>query len=131
MSQPDQNTVRVDKWLWAARFFKTRGNASEAVSGGKVHVNGQRIKPSRPLRVGDRVHIQRDRFEFDVTVTALADRRGPAKVAQTLYAESDASIERRTRLAQEIRNERQFATTPARRPDKRGRRQLRRLQRGE
>jgi ribosome-associated heat shock protein Hsp15 len=120
--------VRIDKWLWAARFFKTRSLAAQAVSGGKVHVNDARIKPARLLRTGDRVSIQKGPWCFVVTVEVLSDRRGPAETARELYTESDASIEARRRL----QDERRLASTPApgRRPDKKARRQLRRLKGG-
>jgi ribosome-associated heat shock protein Hsp15 len=78
--------VRVDKWLWAARFFKTRGAATEAVTGGHVHVNGERVKPARDVKEGDRLEIRRGQMRFVVTVTGLADRRGPASAAAELQA---------------------------------------------
>src|SRR5438477_831819 len=77
--------VRVDKWLWAARFYKTRSLATEAVEGGKVHVNGDRVKAARPLKEGDRVRVRRGTEEFDVVVTGLAEHRGTAAAAQALY----------------------------------------------
>ena len=123
-------SVRIDKWLWAARFYKTRSLAATAVNGGKVHVNGARVKPSRPVRPGDRLHIQRDPFTLDVTVLGLAEKRGPARVAQTLYEESEDSIRRREELAALRRYER-LSSGPERRPGKHGRRQLRRLHRGD
>src|ERR1043166_1289648 len=83
--------VRVDKWLWAARFFKTRGLATEAVLGGHVKVNDQRVKPAKDVRAGDVLEIRNGQTEWTVTVLALADKRGPAKVAATLYEESAAS----------------------------------------
>lgn len=123
-------SVRIDKWLWAARFYKTRSLAASAVNGGKVHLNGVRIKPSRALRQGDVLHIQRDPYEAEITILELADKRGPAKVAQTLYEESEESIQKRSELATLRRYER-LSSGPEHRPDKRGRRQLRRLQRGK
>lgn len=87
--------VRLDKWLWAARFFKTRGLASEAISGGKVHVNGQRVKPARAVQSGDSLEVQRGFDRFEIVVEGLSDKRGPAKVAQTLYRETPESIKRR------------------------------------
>src|SRR5438046_8184555 len=85
------NAVRIDKWLWAARFFMTRGAATEAVLGGRVHVNGERVKPSKEVRAGDLLEITIRDVRWTVTVTGLADRRGPAKVAATLYEETAES----------------------------------------
>lgn len=87
--------VRIDKWLWAARFFKTRSIASVAVSGGKVHINDMRVKPARAVNVGDRLTIHRGNDEYIVDVLGLAERRGPAKVAVTLYQETEESIKKR------------------------------------
>lgn len=123
-------TVRIDKWLWAARFYKTRSLAATAVNGGKVHLNGMRVKPARTVRRGDVLHIQRDPYESEITILRLADKRGPAKAAQTLYEESEESIRRRSELA-EIRYYERSSSAPERRPDKRGRRRLRNLHRGE
>ena len=92
--------VRIDKWLWAARFFKTRALASEAVAGGKVHLDGQRIKPARAVKVGDRYEIQRGFERYIVVVDRLADRRGPASVAQGLYHETEQSLQRRHKEAE-------------------------------
>ncbi len=87
--------VRIDKWLWAARFYKTRSLATEAVDGGKVKVNGQRVKPAKEVRVGDAVEVHVGEYVWELAVTALAERRGSAEVARTLYAESEASQARR------------------------------------
>lgn len=92
-------SVRLDKWLWAARFFKTRPLASAAVSGGKVHLNGQRVKPGRDIRVGDALKIQRAGFEYSIAILALAERRGSASIAAGLYLESEASIQARAELS--------------------------------
>ncbi len=130
MNMPEQpDKIRIDKWLWAARFFKTRANASTAVAGGKVHVNGARVKPSKTVSVGDSLRIRRDNFEFTVTVRALADRRGSATVAQTLYEESEASKERRAETAAYMRQARAMGTLRPRRPGKRDRRELLRAKR--
>ena len=88
-------SVRLDKWLWAARFFKTRANAVEAVNGGKVHLNDIRVKPSRNIKTGDQLNITRDNYKYIVTVIALNDKRRPAKEAQLLYEESEESISAR------------------------------------
>jgi ribosome-associated heat shock protein Hsp15 len=92
------DSVRVDKWLWAARFFKTRATATEAVLGGHVHVGGARVKPSRELRVGETVEIVQGRSRRTVVVTGLGVRRGPASVAATLYEETPESLEAREHL---------------------------------
>ncbi len=118
--------VRVDRWLWAARFFKTRSLASKAVSGGKVHVNGQRVKAARLLVVGDVLQINRFEVEFVVTVLGLADKRGPAKVARTLYEESPESEAARESQRDEKRLQRMSAPKmPDQRPSKRDRRLIR------
>ena len=123
--------VRVDKWLWAARFFKTRSLATRAVNGGLVHVNGERTRSSRLLKIGDEMRITRANEEYIVSVLALHDRRGPAKLALTLYEESVASIEAREKVREERRL---MAATrvmdPVKRPGKRDRRLIRRFIRG-
>ena len=125
MDKNSVDIVRLDRWLWAARFFKTRGRAQEAISGGKVHLNGLRVKPSRAVRPGDRLSITRGLERFDVTVLALSERRGPAKVAATLFEESAESIERRVRSREERALQRRVAPIPpAGRPDKRARRHI-------
>lgn len=116
--------VRLDKWLWAARFFKTRALARAAVDGGLVHLNGARVKPSRQLKLEDQLQIQRSQERFDVVVAGLSNRRGPAVVAAELYTETAASIAAREKAREERRLTRQDQHGPARRPDKRGRRQL-------
>ncbi len=99
MKQETLDKVRLDKWLWAARFFKTRSLASTAISGGKVHCNGQRCKPSRAVNVGDELEIHKGLERFVVLVEALADRRGSATVARTLYTETPESIAAREEAA--------------------------------
>ncbi len=88
-------SVRLDKWLWAARFFKTRSLAADAAQGGKVHVRGDRAKPARPVRVGDRLQIRRGSCEWVVTVKGLSTRRGPAEEAALLYEETEESVRNR------------------------------------
>ena len=122
-----EEKVRIDKWLWAARFFKTRSTAANAVSGGHVHVNGSRVKPARIVQVGDTLQIRRGLVEFEVLVLELSGRRGPAVKAQTLYEETGESIERREQGANERRLLRPADTTPVRRPDKRDRRKIRKF----
>ncbi|MBA3851389.1 MAG: RNA-binding S4 domain-containing protein [Chloroflexi bacterium] len=96
-------SIRIDKWLWAARFFKTRGLASEAVAGGRVHVNGARVKPSREIRPTDTVEVRIGEVTWTVVVTDVADKRGPASVAATLYDETPGSLAGRERQAEERR----------------------------
>ncbi len=120
-----RDEVRLDKWLWAARFFKTRALAQEAVTGGKVHLNGQRAKPSRNVRIGDSIDISRGHFRYEITVDAVSDRRGPAREAAKLYTETEESMEKRTAIAEELALRRRAAPTPpASRPDKRSRRRI-------
>ena len=116
--------VRIDKWLWAARLFKTRSVAREAINGGKVHLNGQRVKPGRTLSVGDHLSVQREQDEYLIEVLDLSSRRGPAAVAQLLYQESEESRLKREQLAEQRKLEREAHAGPERRPDKRQRRKL-------
>jgi ribosome-associated heat shock protein Hsp15 len=122
--------VRVDKWLWAARFFKTRGAATEAVLGGHVQVNGARVKPARDLALGDRLEIRRGQLRFIVTVTGVTDRRGPASVAAGLYEEDPESIDKRERQRDERRLAGPLGADHSARPTKRDRRRLDALRRG-
>jgi ribosome-associated heat shock protein Hsp15 len=118
------DTVRIDKWLWAARFFKTRSLASDAVEGGKVRLNGERIKPARNLKLGDVLQIDNGSTEWEVAVQGLSDKRGPAVVAQTLYAETEESMIKRQEKADRDRYFREPSTTIKGRPTKRDRRSL-------
>jgi len=95
--------VRIDKWLWAARFFKTRSLATEAVDGGKVEVNGERAKPAKLIKVGDEVRLRLGPYEHRLIVKGLEERRGPASVAQGLYEETEASKEAREKLSTQLR----------------------------
>jgi ribosome-associated heat shock protein Hsp15 len=116
--------LRVDKWLWCARFFRTRSLAQAAVEGGHVQINDDRVKSSRAVRIGDRLRIQRDQECFEIEVTGIPGRRGPASEARAHYRETAESEAARLR-ARELRR---FTTAgPARRPDKRDRRELVRL----
>jgi len=117
-------STRLDKWLWAARFFKTRSVAREAVSGGKVHLNGNRAKPGRSLNIGDELRIQRGEEEYTITVLELSVRRGPAVVARTFYEESEESRLKREQLAEQRKLEHQQHANRERRPDKRQRRRI-------
>jgi ribosome-associated heat shock protein Hsp15 len=117
-------SVRLDKWLWAARFYKTRSMAGDAVNGGHVHVNGQRCKSSRSVHVGDEIRITKGSLVFTILVDNLSEKRGAAKQAAALYTETEESLEKRelTRLQRKAHN---LANPhPARKPDKRQRRQL-------
>jgi ribosome-associated heat shock protein Hsp15 len=95
--------VRVDKWLWAARFFKTRSLAVDAIGGGKISVNGERVKPAKLLQAGDEVSVRLGPYEHVVVVRGLSERRGPASVAATLYEETPESIASRQKLAEQLR----------------------------
>jgi ribosome-associated heat shock protein Hsp15 len=116
--------VRIDKWLWAARFFKTRSLAARACDLGRIQIGGQPTKPARELRVGDMLRVTTDSGDFDVKVLELSDVRGPASVAQTLYAETDASRDARGKAAEERKSTRDFAPAPLQRPSKRDRRRI-------
>src|SRR5262245_47980255 len=119
--------LRVDRWLWCTRLYKSRSVAAEAVSGGKVHVNGRRVKPAQAVRVGDRIAITRPGFEFECEVLQLPDRRGSAPVAQACYSETDAARASREKYVEQARLASAFAPRSLERPDKHGRRELRRL----
>jgi ribosome-associated heat shock protein Hsp15 len=93
--QAHVETIRLDKWLWAARFFKSRKLATEAISGGKIHLNKTRVKPSRNIKIGDQLDISRDNYKYHIEVVGLNDKRRPAKEAQLLYQESEQSIRSR------------------------------------
>ncbi len=122
--------VRVDKWLWAARFYKTRGAATEAVLGGHVQIDGERVKPARDVTVGDRLEIRRGQQRWTVDVTGLAERRGPASVAATLYEETPESAAERERRTAERRLARPVGADLTERPTKRDRRRLDALRQG-
>ena len=121
--------VRIDKWLWAARFFKTRSAASEAVLGGRVHVNGTRVKASKEVRAGDVVAISIGELRWTVGVRGVAEKRGPAKIAQELYEETAESVASRERHAAERRLARPLGAESGARPTKQDRRRLDALRR--
>jgi ribosome-associated heat shock protein Hsp15 len=119
--------IRIDKWLWAARFFKTRTLAARACELGRIVSNGQPAKPSREVRAGDMLEIKNDSGDFEVEVLLISDVRGAAAVAQTLYRETGASKELRVRRAEERKALPQFVPVPQGRPSKRDRREMNRL----
>ena len=114
--------VRLDKWLWAARFFKTRSLAAEAVNGGKVHANGARTKPAHPVRLGESLTIRRGAYDYQVIVRGLSCRRGPASQAVLLYEETPESVQKREVLANQIKL--QATPRPPGRPNKKDRRRI-------
>ena len=120
----DMETLRVDKWLWAARFFKTRAMAARACDLGRIELHQQPAKPAREIRVGDMLKIRTEGGDFQVEVLGLSDIRGPASVAQTLYRETEESRELRRQVAEQRRAERTFAPAPQGRPSKRDRRKI-------
>ena len=117
-------SVRIDKWLWAARFFKTRALAAKACDLGRIQSNGQPAKPAREVRIGNMLRITNDGGDFEVEVLQLSDTRGPAAVAQTLYRETEASRELRQKAAAERKAAREFEVLPMGRPSKRDRRHI-------
>jgi ribosome-associated heat shock protein Hsp15 len=117
-------SVRIDKWLWAARFFKTRSLAARACDLGRIQSNHQPAKPAREVRISDMLRITNDGGDFEVEVLLLGDVRGPASVARTLYRETDASRELRQKVAVERKAMREFEVLPAARPSKRDRRRI-------
>lgn len=119
--------VRIDKWLWAARFFKTRSLASRACDLGWIESNGQQAKASREVRVGDQLQVKNDSGDFQVEVLLLSETRGPAAAAQTLYRETEASRELRLKLAEERKAMAHFETFREGKPSKRDRREIARL----
>jgi ribosome-associated heat shock protein Hsp15 len=123
--------VRIDRWLWVARFFKTRSVATDAVAGGRVHLNGARVKPAKDVRPGDTVEVTIGDTRREVVVLAVAERRGPASVAQSLYAETPDSVARREQRDVERRVARPLGADLGARPTKQNRRRLEALRRAE
>ena len=120
----DSEAVRLDKWLWAARLYKTRSLATAAINGGKVHVNGARVKPSRDARIGDVVSLTRGEDPMEFTVRALSEKRGKAADAQALYQETPGSIEVRATRSMLLKSRALANPAPEKRPDKRSRRNI-------
>ncbi len=127
MTAQTTEKTRLDRWLWAARFYKTRSLATRAVSGGLVHINGERSKPSRGVRTGDELTIRRGDIEFVVLVLGLSEKRGPAKIARTLYEETAESLlaREKAREARRLLGPGALLHAPAHRPGKRDRRRIR------
>ncbi len=123
MQKSEETEVRLDKWLWAARFYKTRALAVEAIRGGHVHLNGVRVKPSYSLKPGDELRISKAETVFTLTVKALSNRRGPAVQARSLYEEHEQSLRLREQQAAE-RKLLAGSNGPKKRPDKRARRRI-------
>lgn len=117
-------SIRIDKWLWATRFFKTRGLASEAIKGGKVDLNGSHAKPSKTVQVNDLLKIRRGAFVYEVAVKGISKHRGSATVAGELYEESEQSVLNRENLAGQLKAESALRPTTAGRPSKRDRRNI-------
>jgi ribosome-associated heat shock protein Hsp15 len=120
---------RIDRWLWCARFYKSRSLASRAVAGGKVHVNGERVKPARAISLGDQVSITRGPHRLELIVRGLPERRGPAAESQRCYEETPSSIAQRVKLCEQHALAAAFAPRPESRPHKRARRLLLKLRR--
>jgi ribosome-associated heat shock protein Hsp15 len=123
------NFHRLDKWLWQVRFYKTRSLASAAIQGGKAYLNGERVKPAHRVRIGDRVSLALEGIAAEFAVLGMPSRRGPAAEAQSFYAETAQSAERRTQLREQQRLAQVSRPRPEGRPDKRDRRRLMKLQR--
>ncbi len=116
--------IRLDKWLWAARFYKTRALATEAIKGGKIHVNNSRVKPSHHIQLGELVRMRKQHEEKTITIDVLSDKRGPATTAQTLYTESSESLEKREEFSRQKRDMYLLNPTPDKRPNKKQRRHI-------
>lgn len=131
MDGTGDSRARLDKWLWAARFYKTRTLAAEAIAGGKVQVNGDRVKRAKPVQVGDEIRIRQGPYEHQIVVRELSDRRGPAARAATLYEETPASQAAREVLAIQLKSLHAAFVPEQGRPTKKDRREIEKLKRGE
>ena len=127
MADATEGRTRIDKWLWAARFYKTRALAAEAIAGGKVQVNGERVKRAKPLQLGDEVRIRQGPYEHQVVVRDLSDRRGPAAEAAKLYEEKPESRSARESLALQLKSIHSAFLPERGRPTKKDRREINRL----
>lgn len=129
---PELESIRLDKWLWTARFYKTRKLAAEAISGGKVHVNGQRSKPGKEVKIGYTLLINKDQFSWDLTITGINSHRRPAKEAVLLYHETPESQEQRHERVLQLKAERSLIEVgKERRPTKKQRRQIHRFKQSQ
>ncbi|WP_298716833.1 ribosome-associated heat shock protein Hsp15 [uncultured Oceanisphaera sp.] len=126
----ENSSIRLDKWLWAARFYKTRSLARTMIDGGKVHYNGQRSKPSKQVEVGALIRLRQGNDEKEVVVLELSEHRGKAEQAQRLFRETEDSIKKREQNAEARKFNSQFAPSPERRPDKKERRTLLKIKQG-
>jgi ribosome-associated heat shock protein Hsp15 len=122
--------IRLDKWLWAARFFKTRQLATDAINGGKVHLNGQRVKPGKEIAPGARLAIRKEQYEWDIVVAAVSRQRRPASESARLYEETPESHARRQALVLQRREEKELFGDTGHRPNKKERRQIHRFKQG-
>lgn len=129
MSDTSLSKVRVDKWLWAARFFKTRSLAKQAIEGGKVHLNGQRVKPSKDIEIGMTLVVRQGFDEREIDVIGLSEKRGSATLAAQLYSETENSISMRAKRADERKASAAFSTRPESKPNSRQRRHIHRFKR--
>ena len=125
------NSVRIDKWLWAARFFKTRALAAKACDLGRIQANGIQAKPARDVRPGDKLQVTNEGGKFEIEVLGVSEIRGPAAVAQKLYAESEESRRHGKNWPRNVRPMQEFAPLPERRPSKRDRRRIIQFRRGD
>lgn len=125
-----EDKVRLDRWLWAARFFKTRSLAADAIDGGKVQVNGTRVKRSKLVQIGDQLRIRKPPYEFVLMVRELSEHRGPAKVAQALYEETPESLRARDTLRTQLKHQPAATYEGKGRPTKKDRRMIERFRRG-
>ena len=131
MNETPDGRTRIDKWLWAARFYKTRALAADAIAGGKVQVNGERVKRAKPLQVGDEVRVRQGPYEYQVVVQELSDRRGPAAQAAELYQEKPESRAAREALALQLKSLHSAFVPDRGRPTKKDRREIEKLKRRE
>jgi ribosome-associated heat shock protein Hsp15 len=131
MTELDGERIRLDKWLWAARFYKTRSLAADAIAGGKVQVNGERVKRARPMQVGDEVRVRLGPYEHHLVVRELSDRRGPAMAAARLYEETAASRAAREALSLQLKSLHAAFVPERGRPTKKDRREIEKLKRRE
>ena len=131
MTETEDTRVRLDKWLWAARFYKTRSLAAEAIAGGKVQVNGERVKRAKSLQAGDEIRIRQGPYEHQIVVRELSERRGPASDAARLYEETAASRAAREAMSLQLKSLHAAFVPDRGRPTKKDRREIEKLKRGE